>query len=353
MDMDAIASMTPEQMEALASSAFSVDLGMQLGPILMGCMFDAILWGVMLQQFQGWWEYCRASERSTARQLTYYIMIASTAWTAMVISYAMHSFVYMFGQYIVFLEMPYFTSFPIVGLAMSAPIQAFYAERSYRLNNRNIFLLMILIACILGELAAVTVLVIKCTNVPNLLFAAEAVPQVRAWQCMTLATDILITISIGWGLWSAQTGWSHTDALVKKLLLITLETQLAPTLLMLGFVIEMSISPSSTIGVFFDLCIPKAYTVGYLATLNVRVQLKRAQTSQSGDEQTRSNAYHLGSGRSQQATVQIETDTYTESFQMQNAKAGLNRIKEDSYDESIENLDYSNNLSKQNLNKQS
>ncbi|WWC62661.1 uncharacterized protein I303_105258 [Kwoniella dejecticola CBS 10117] len=341
-------------MEVVAAGLFGGKEDWTLGPPMMGAIFDAILWGVMLQQIQSWWAHSRATERLPTRYLTYYIMLGSTAWTAMSISYIMHNFVYMFGQYAVLLEMPYFTAFPITGWGLTAAVQAFYIDRSFRLNNRNIYLLLFLSACIVAECVAVILLLIKCTQSANLLAAPAALPQLRFWQIMTLATDLLITTSLGWGLWSAKTGWTHTDALVKKLLLVTLETQLAPTLIMIAFVVEMSITPSSTMGVFFDLLIPKAYTVGFLATLNVRVRLKRAQTSQAGGSngnQTRSNAYHLGSGRLQQATVQVDTDTYIESYQMEAAKPGINRsngrIDEE---ESVENLDYAHNLSKRDLN---
>nr|XP_019045554.1 hypothetical protein I302_05944 [Kwoniella bestiolae CBS 10118]OCF24484.1 hypothetical protein I302_05944 [Kwoniella bestiolae CBS 10118] len=281
-------------------------------------------------------------------------MIASMAWTGMIISYALHIFVYNFGVFIVFLEMPYFTAFPIVGMGMTTAIQCFYIERSYRLNNRNPFLLVFLLACVSGEWTSIIILMIKVTSVASLLQASEAVPQVRAWQCMTLETDFVITLSLGWGLWSAKTGWSHTDALVKKLLIVTLETQLAPTLMMIAFVIDLSVKPSSTIGIFFDILIPKSYTVGYLATLNTRVHLRRDRSTHgSGNGKAAdTNAYHLGTGRLQQATIKIDTETYTESFQIGRPTAGVNRrdMKDVSEEGSVENLDYASNLSKQNLN---
>ncbi|WWC62662.1 uncharacterized protein I303_105259 [Kwoniella dejecticola CBS 10117] len=343
-----ISGMPPEQVEAIAKMAFGDNLGLKLGPVLLGPIFDSILWGVMLIQFQNWWSYCRPTERTVINYLTYYIMIASSAWTFMCIAYNMHNFVFRwgltiatilvdFGTFTTFLEMPYPTAFPAVGFAMSSAVQAFYVERTFRLNNRNIPLVILLIGCILGELTSVLIIVIKCKGVSSELQAGDLLMEIRAWQCLTLGSDAIITVSLAWGLWRAKTGWSHTDALVKKLLLITLETQLAPTLVMLGFVIEMSIFPASTMGIFFDIMIPKAYTVGYLATLNTR-----------GD-QTKSNAYHLGSGRLQQATVQVDTDTYVESYQMKASKPGVNRdqIYEE---ESIEHLDYANNLSKRDLN---
>nr|XP_019045555.1 hypothetical protein I302_05945 [Kwoniella bestiolae CBS 10118]OCF24485.1 hypothetical protein I302_05945 [Kwoniella bestiolae CBS 10118] len=340
--------LSPEELEGIAKTAFSNDIGLQLGPLLLGCIFDFMLCGVVIQQFQSWWSYCKPTERKPIVYLTSYALVHAIAWSGMVVGYALHNFVYNFGVFRVFLEMPYFTAFPVVGMASSTLIQGFYIERSYRLNNRNRFLLSFLIICVLGEWTAAIILLVKVTSVASLLQATEGVPHTRAWQCMTLGTDLVITASIGWGLWCAKTGWSHTDALVKKLILVTLETQLGPTLLMAAFTIELSIKPDSTIGVFFDILIPKAYTVGYLAILNTRVHLKRRDQTTSASKDA---PQLLGSGRLQQATVHVETDTYVETYQVKEPAQGLNRLDEHPYAESIENLDYTSNLSKQNLNK--
>ncbi|WVW84758.1 hypothetical protein I302_106793 [Kwoniella bestiolae CBS 10118] len=351
MSLD-ITGMPAEQVEAITQAAFSDSIGVKLGPVLLGPIFDVILYGVMLQQFQCWWAYGRASERKAINWLTYYIMLASTAWSIMIISYMLNCFVYNFGTFSVFIKMPYATAFPSVGYTMSAAVQCFYIERSYRLNNRNIPLLILLIALVIGEFVAIVFVIIICGRVASVLQAEDQIMYIRAWQCLTLATDTIITLSLSWGLWKAKTGWSHTDALVKRLILITLETQLAPTLIMLGFVIEFSIFPASTMGLFFDVMIPKGYTVGYLATLNARLHLQKDRTigGSGNGKQTSTNAYHLGSGRLQQATVQVDTQTYVESYQAKNPTPGVVRDNNMFEDGSVENLDYTSNLSKQNLN---
>jgi hypothetical protein len=33
-----------------------------------------------------------------------------------------------------------------------------------------------------------------------------------------IAVDLMITLSISWGLYKSKTGWSHTDALIRKLI---------------------------------------------------------------------------------------------------------------------------------------
>ncbi|WVF68928.1 hypothetical protein IAT40_003702 [Kwoniella sp. CBS 6097] len=319
-------SMTPEQLEAVAAMAFDSDLGMGLGPFLLPGLFDVLLYGVMTQQYMTWWQFSRPGDRRLLKWATHWIFFASTVWTICAVVFEMQKFVYGFGTFTSFLDVNWPTMWPVVGWTMSSVIQAFYTERAYRLNNRNAYLLGLCTALILAEGALAVHCAIKIQKtILTMLEAAVIETEVRSWQCVTLATDIVITSSLAWGLHRSRTGWSGTDALVTRLLLITLETQLAPTVVMLGFVIQFSILPTSSMGLFWDLMIPKTY----MAVVEAR---RRKPTH--------------------------TTDTYVESFQMPEHRQGLNRdlpindIKEASDVESIENLDYAQNLSKRNLNGQ-
>ncbi|WWC62660.1 uncharacterized protein I303_105257 [Kwoniella dejecticola CBS 10117] len=326
-----IKGMPVEQVETIAQMAFGGDVGWHIGPFLLSVVFDSVLFGVVSQQYMTWWTYSRPTERRIYVYVTHFLAIAAVAYTACEISYAMHNFVYNFGNFRVFLEVKYPQIFPIMGWITSAPIQFFYTERSFRLNGNNWFLAILLAALIFGTFGMTIWILAFCQTLSSELQALLIVRQVQAWQCLTLATDGIITLSIAWGLYKSRTGWSNTDALVKRLLIITLETQLGPTILMLAFVTEFAISPPLTLGIFFEQLIPKFYLVGFLATLNSRYTLRR--DSQPGlsvqcspRSNTRGNAYLLGSGQLQQATVNVETETYVESFHMQKSQIGINRL---------------------------
>ncbi|WVW84747.1 hypothetical protein I302_106782 [Kwoniella bestiolae CBS 10118] len=350
-----------EEIEMMAAAVLGTDKGWNLGPYLMACVYDAILFGVFTQQYIDWWRYSEATERRVIKWTTHWIMFASVVWTGAVIWYTMRIFVYYFGQYIAFTFVDIALAWPLIGVTMVAPVQAFYAFRAYKLNGERIYILMTFLALIASEVAIVVVITIKASPLQSILEAAKINDVVRAWQVVSLTTDLLMTCTLAWGLWRSRTGWSHTDALIKKLLLITIETQLAPTCVMLAFVISWSFNPASTLGLFFDLAIPKAYTIGYLATLNSRYALRRetASNGQKYSADTKPNTYALGGNRLQQATVQVEvdTETYIESYQMQPTRSGINRdpkplyeVKEhEDEDESVEDLDYATNLSKKNL----
>nr|XP_019012831.1 uncharacterized protein I206_02327 [Kwoniella pini CBS 10737]OCF51612.1 hypothetical protein I206_02327 [Kwoniella pini CBS 10737] len=259
-----ITGMPVEQVEAIAKMAFGDDVGWHIGPFLLS------------QQYMTWWTYSRLTERKINVYVTHFLVTAAVAYTACEISYALHNFVYNFGKFRVFLEIRYPQVFPILGWITSAPIQLFYTERTFRLNGNNWLLCILLMGLILGTFGMTVWVLVFCQTLSSELQALLIVRQVQAWQCLTLATDSIITISIAWGLYRSRTGWSKTDALVKRLMIITLETQLGPTIL------------------------PKT--------------------------ETRLNTYLLGSGQMQQATVNIETGTYFETHHMQKSQIGLNRL---------------------------
>ncbi|KAK6908106.1 hypothetical protein I203_102107 [Kwoniella mangroviensis CBS 8507] len=357
MDIIDIKGMSDEQVETIARMAFGGDdLGWHIGPFLLAVLFDCMLFGVVSQQYMTWWMFSRGTERRCYAWLTHFLMIASAAYTICEISYGMHNFVYHFGHYKVFLEVKYPQVFPLLGWITSAPVQLFYTERTFKLNGRNWYLVGLLIALISASLGMTIWILVICQYLSSELQAKLIIHQVQAWQCITLAIDSIITVSIGWGLYKSRTGWSDTDALVKKLMLITLETQLGPTILMLCFVIEFAISPPATLGIFLEQLIPKFYVVGYLATLNSRFSLRRDSAPISFGKASprtlnRVNTYGHGSDRPQQATVNIETETYVQSFQMQPTPSGINRkpifeevkVKELPEDQWIQHLEFTSN----------
>nr|XP_018262281.1 uncharacterized protein I303_05297 [Kwoniella dejecticola CBS 10117]OBR84439.1 hypothetical protein I303_05297 [Kwoniella dejecticola CBS 10117] len=341
--------MTPEQMEAAAASVFGADRGFNLGPFMIGCLWDAVLLGVLTQQYVDWWRFSRPTERPAIKWLTHWILFTSLGWSATVVYYTLRNFVYYFGRYIVFTIIDLTLLWPLLGATMSAPIQLFYAHRSFRLNANNFFLLGLFIAMIITEVALAITIAIKGSALVTIFQAAARIREhqgrveeevqelVRGWQVMTMSTDLLMTCSLAWGLWRSRTGWTHTDALVKKLLMVTIETQLGPTLV---------------------LALPKSYTVGYLATLNSRYALRQETASgvrQRYSSVSKPNPWPLASSQLQQATVQVDTEVYVESYQMQPTRSGVSRgpklseVRENEEDESVENLDYATNVSKKNL----
>ncbi|WVQ80532.1 hypothetical protein IAT38_002637 [Cryptococcus sp. DSM 104549] len=353
-----ITGMTTEQVETIASAAMGADKGVNMGPWIMALVFDCLMWGIISQQILTWWQFSRPTERPAIKYLVYFTAVNTTAYTCFGVYYALYNFVYNYGRYAVFIEVPIPGMLPVWDSVSSATVQAFYIERAFRLNGSNYFVLLPLCILICGQIGMSTFTCYSFLGYASLLQASLINPHVYAWLSISMSADVAITSLVAWGLYKARTGWSQTDKLVKSLILLALETQLAPTLCTLGFLIEFIINPPSSLGIFFEIITPKVYALGFLATLNSRYHLRKDMISshaQAMDSAIKTNTYVRGGSKLQQATINVQTDTYVESFQMKPERKGLNRdpayqLKSlDERDESVENLDYAQNLSKKNL----
>ena len=82
----------------------------------------------------------------------------------------------------------------------------------------------------------------------------------------TVVIDAILTVGIAFGLWKSKTGWNHTDALIKRIIMCvvflppletswlvmrrltdsyTVETQLLPTLAAITMSVQYSINNST------------------------------------------------------------------------------------------------------------
>ncbi|KAK6906941.1 hypothetical protein I203_100930 [Kwoniella mangroviensis CBS 8507] len=142
-----------------------------------------------------------------------------------------------------------------------------------------------------------------------------------------MAADFTITTSIMWCLSRSKSGFVQTDQIVKKLLAISAETQLPPTLMAISFLIifaykttkaaahpdEMIIDVTSNLTGFFMMTMPKTYVVGFLAVLNSRMSLRAVMSSKdASSQQWKVNTYRLKK-RTMEGNVKVTTETYVQA----------------------------------------
>ncbi|WVR06433.1 hypothetical protein IAU60_003464 [Kwoniella sp. DSM 27419] len=326
-----IDTMPLDQVEALAYKLLAHRLPGQEGPWFMVIALDCIALGVVSQQYLGWWMYSRQTEKPVRRWLSHWLMFASLAFTVGLIANGMKRFIYDFGHWTTWLKLDWARWWPLQIWLTSAPVQLFYAERSFRLNHRNYFILGLLVSLIFAALGMIIWLNVAWSRYSSYLQVADTAKQGQAWTILTLIADLVITGTVGWGLHQARTGWTSTNALLRKLMIITVETQLAPTLVTLAFFIQVTVATTNGISSLFELSLPKIYVIGYFATLNSRYTLLRQLNAGSIGNigNPYDNMYISGSGRLHQATVHVESETQVQSFSVPEQPKGLNRQSAD------------------------
>ncbi|KAL7422287.1 hypothetical protein Q5752_002933 [Cryptotrichosporon argae] len=312
--------------EKAAKALLGADPGLSFGPYIMCLFFDATMLGIMLVQFASWWSYGE-NDRVFVKVIVYASALLGLTMSIYSAVMEMHLFAFGFGVYAPFESVDWLGWWPLLDGIVATFVQAFYVDRAYRLNGKNPVILVFVVPLMVASFGAALGTKIKFSLLTSESQAAAIDIFVEVWLGCSMAIDVAITSLVGWGLYKSKTGWSETDRLVKRLILLSVETQLPPTLFLLGFLIEYIINPSSMMGVFFEVVISKVYILGFFAVLNSRYRLRRdfegAHSSEPGERKT--NTFGLGSARPQQATVQIRTETYTESFQLPPTTYGLNR----------------------------
>ncbi|GFZ48654.1 hypothetical protein JCM24511_06403 [Saitozyma sp. JCM 24511] len=320
---------TVDPVEAAAQQLFGSNKGFYLGPPLLGLVVDAMLCGVMLQQFFRWVLYSPA-DRRFERAIVFGAFAAAFAATAYSIVYTMHVFAYDFGTYKNFAETAWIRWFLVPDSIVDMLVRAFFAERAYRLTGHSrLFLLAcgsLMLFCLATSIGAVVAF--------NLLTSTTQLPQLRTvvyiWIGASVGVDVFLTSTIMYQLLKCRTGeFEDTDRLVHRLAVVSLETQLPPTLVVIGMGISFTVNPSNMVNVFFLMILSKVYMCGMLGAINSRYSLRR-ELDDHNEQKTHRGAR---SKRLTPSAIHVATETYTESHYVKAPRVGRARLSEhDSYE---------------------
>ncbi|KAL7418295.1 hypothetical protein Q5752_006751 [Cryptotrichosporon argae] len=320
-------SSTAAAYEAAAQIALSGNKGLSFGPFLIGMLIDSILCGVVVHQFIRWYTFAH-EDRLFIRGIVFLVLVESIILSGYSCAYICHLFVFNFGRYSQFEQTDWLGWFPLIDVCIIAPVQAFYADRAWRLNKQNPFVLgvtaLLIVVGFAGGLGTKIAF--------SLLTSATQVSGIKTfvylWLAGTLAADVAITSAVLHGLYRSRTGWGHTDKLITRLLAVTLESQLLPALIAAAFLIEYRIQADSFIGAFFELIQSKIYVVGLLAVLNSRFGL-RADLS-GGREDGKTDVLFAGDAGRHVPAVHVESYAFdSPSPRTPSGRAGDDKMADD------------------------
>ncbi|KGB76008.2 hypothetical protein CNBG_1846 [Cryptococcus deuterogattii R265] len=212
-----------------------------------------------------------------------------------------------FGLFSPFLEIDKLAWFPMLDVICSSGVQSYFAYRAYLLNRRNIFIPIVILLLILTSFAATIAVKVIFGNADSLMEAEKVRIPELIWLASIMAADVIITSLILHGLLRSKTGWANTDKAVVRLIRITFESQIPPTILAITFMIEFVQTPASLLGSTLQGIQSKLYTVGLMYSLNSRVSFKSANKSGFNN----SGQVFAMTGRRDNATNDIHVDVET------------------------------------------
>ncbi|WVQ94412.1 hypothetical protein IAU59_001491 [Kwoniella sp. CBS 9459] len=299
--------------------------GLFLGPMLIGFITDMVLCGVMIQQLITWLAFAH-EDRWFIKILVGWCALFGAIGSVFNLAFMHHTFVYNFGRYTEMANSSWSSWLGVIAPLTSSSVQIFYCDRAYRLSGKNKFLAGIILTFIVISLIGGIGSKVTSASLADASVVEKATIFIYLYTTGAMAADFTITTSIMWCLAHSKSGFVQTDQVVNKLLMISAETQLPPTLMAIAFLIifaykttkaaqhpdQLIIDVTSNLTGFFMMVMPKTYVVGFMAVLNSRMSLRAVMSStQEGSSQWRTNSYPLRTREGE--TIKVTTETYVQT----------------------------------------
>ncbi|KAI9633333.1 uncharacterized protein MKK02DRAFT_39313 [Dioszegia hungarica] len=273
------------------SAVFQAALKSTVEPLMLALTaLDSIMLGIVVVQVI---YYCRHAQTNK----THIVAMVSVAVGLTVIAtiflmhWSTHMFVWSFGNIVPFAGVSFIIRDLAIGQSSILLVQIFYVDRACRFYSHwwpGLLLMPFVLASFALCTATLRVTTVKYNALSPTLFQDPAISVLAySWLGAVLATDLLITIIIATGLRRIKTGWSHTDSILRRLVIRCFETQTPALLSSIAMLIAWQ--SRYDLGVIFASIQSKFYTIGLLTSLNFRAGSPSNVTAQASKSKSQTS----------------------------------------------------------------
>lgn len=266
------------------------DVRLSFGPMLIGVFLNMILYGILIVQTYHYYLTYKGDAR-WIKYLVVYVFFMETLNTGCNMAMMYQPLIQNFGRPVATTLFPtLFAAEPITIVAISTPIQLFFAYRIWLLSKNNWLPGVIAFFAVvsLGGGTWTTVLIVKVK-----VFARK--PELHwpalLWFLSAVVSDVMITVVLVITLNKRKTGFTATDDVVSKIIRTTVQTGMLTALVAIGDVIFFMTLPHTALNFIWDLALTKLYANCLLSTLNARAKLNETSGKYSNQ-----NNVQLSSG---------------------------------------------------------
>ncbi|KAJ3755985.1 hypothetical protein EV360DRAFT_85381 [Lentinula raphanica] len=216
-------------------------------------------------------------------------------------------------------------------------VQTFYTVRVWRLSKKNHVLAVVIMLIVLAQTACGTAWVIISLQLQTFQQLLGISGLTLSINALSTAADVIIAASLCFLLMQSKTGFKHSDTLINRLIVFSVNTGLATSICAVASLVSVRIlttavdspltsaicfpsyqliaSPNSLLYAPFYFCIGRLYSNSLLATLNARNQIRNGSNdtehmmvslSQASREQTALPTIPKAQ-RSQNIAIRIDT----------------------------------------------
>ncbi|BEJ09766.1 hypothetical protein CcaverHIS641_0606810 [Cutaneotrichosporon cavernicola] len=292
---------------------------------LAGVFMDTFLFGVFTLQFITYIA-SKANDKIWVRCFVAAVTAMACLLTGYNWFYVSHLFVYNFGVHTTFFETRHLGWLPFIDAVTMSFTQLFFAHRAYRLCNKQIWIPICVLICILMAVSACIATRIVFGRLNSELDSAHVLGSTVTWMASTMVGDTIITGCILFGLSRAQT------KIIARLIRMTLEAQVPATLVALTLMIEVIVDPANMLGVTVILFQSKIYVVGFFYSLNARQRLAQAQRSVTIEDIDSYGLNVFSERRAATIVVQQETEMHVmaQPFDVDGTKGSVSFVEDSS-----------------------
>ncbi|KIJ29746.1 hypothetical protein M422DRAFT_268779 [Sphaerobolus stellatus SS14] len=239
------------------------------GPMLIGAWLNAILYGILVLQIFMYLQTFK-KEATWMRYFVLYLLVVETLNTGFNLGIVYEPLVQRYGTERATTRVPVMLETePIMTVLIASPVQLFIAWRIKIISGSRRMAALIsffAIASFAGGIVGTVESAIK-TDYSQL---QEFKGAVITWLIAAAAADILITGTLVYSLHKRKTGNSYSDAMVNRIIRLTLQTGALTALFATADVVLFLAVPHTTLNFIWDFPLCKLYTNALLSTLNAR-----------------------------------------------------------------------------------
>jgi len=238
------------------------------GPMLIGTVFNVLLYGVSLVQTLFYISHYKR-DKWFMKTLVLVIFIADTMNSVFDVEYIYDSLVIHYNDPAAIATANWvFATDPAMGSLIATMVQCFFAWRVKVLTGNYIITVLLVIGAIISGLGGVATS-IAIGIVPNWLQFQKFEAPVIVWLVTSAVVDTTITFMLTMHLRKHRTGFQQTDDVLDRIVRLTVQTGLITSIWAIVDLIVFLTIPTG-IHLIFNFPLSKLYSNSLLSSLNAR-----------------------------------------------------------------------------------
>ncbi|KAL0575670.1 hypothetical protein V5O48_006302 [Marasmius crinis-equi] len=257
-----------------STTAIPSNIGEVTGPLLMGYLFNYGLYGILCVQTYIYYT-AFPKDKLYFRSLVYTVFVLDSIQTIMITYDAFQTFAYGFGDMnkLGRVGLFWFDLCFLDGIIAFA-VQSFFAYRVRLLSRSKILIPGVILFTALASMSGAIAAGILAKQVEFLSQLQDKVFVGSAfWLGGSAACDVLIALCMTYTLSQANSTYKETQDLIRRLIIVTMETGVLTALAATADLIIFLGFPKLDVHITFTLSLAKLYSNSLLVILNTRLNI--------------------------------------------------------------------------------